>query len=294
MSEGEPISGFASLDVWSTSYTLAVHGNAPNRNSGVPIRDIVIGDGARRLSADGLIWIPEDSPDTPSPTIMIPAFPHSSPFGREVSSFLFSPFSESEDILVLSPSDATEYAYQGQITYTTLPVRGSTAPRNHWFRATVRVDSETQEPLRNGDFVPCGIQPHSNLNDNDIQIPRQAFSVFLEQVRVLGVRDSYRSYKGRVATYLVDLDPERLATLPAIEFIIRAVDGTHVQIASLKATEYLVPSNEEPHVYRVLLYTSGINEGSFVLTPRVTKNLLIHFDYENNRIGFADPLVEIV
>jgi hypothetical protein len=159
LSGGEPIRGYGTLNIASmSSYNLVYHpGNGINRNRRIPIGDIVVGDEALGIHTDGSIWFPENSPDTQSPpTIVIPAAPYSSSLAGEISGFLICPLSDSDNILVINPPNATDYAFEGGIAYASLPPIGSNALLNHWFNATVRFVSDNDSAPTNvsDEFVP--------------------------------------------------------------------------------------------------------------------------------------------
>jgi hypothetical protein len=107
-------------------------------------------------------------------------------------------------------------------------------------------------------------------------------------IRELGIHIS-RDPDDPYAFNLHDIDSDRLITLPSFEIIIRTEDGSYVPIVLVEPTDNMKPT-EQVSVYEVIF---SPHEGIFTLCSRINRNLLMHFDYENNRIGFADPLVEL-
>jgi hypothetical protein len=88
---------------------------------------------------------------------------------------------------------------------------------------------------------------------------------------------------------LYETDSDRISAFPSIEIIIQTEDGSHVQVALIPPHYYITPT-DLPGVYQIVFDSY---EDRFALNTRIIKNLLVHCDYPNNRIGFADPLVEL-
>ena len=84
-------------------------------------------------------------------------------------------------------------------------------------------------------------------------------------------------------------DSARIEEMPSLFIVIQSPDGREVQIAQLDPLDYMVPTEHVPNGFGVVFYSIS----RFVLTRRIIENLLIHIDYHNNRVGFADPLVEL-
>jgi hypothetical protein len=85
---------------------------------------------------------------------------------------------------------------------------------------------------------------------------------------------------------LPGLDRAQVEALPSFNVSIQADDGTEAQIGTLDPLDYIF-ATELPNTYRV--YFSP----TFTIPRIIIKDLVIHIDYENQCVGFGDPLVEL-
>ena len=244
-------------------------------------RGIMVGNEERR-------WFPFDGPAL-------------LPFGIDGTmhsfrtSFLYSPISATEDVLVIDSSNPSAYAYQGQIYYTAIEFDDGPewmiipCPIRTAARVTTVDGDWSPQDLTNSDFIPTGFIFHQNAdNSEDVFLPLTIRNDLIESFASLGISISAVPDLSSSIT-LSDIDITLSHTFPSVQIIIRTEDETYTQIALIEPTDYLI-STEEPTVYRVRFCS---DEASFIFDPRINRNLLIHFDYPNNRFGFGDPLVEL-
>jgi len=201
---------------------------------------------------------------------------------------LITPVSDSEDLIVARSTNPTEYAYEGRIFYTPMFTEGprpGIMPRLR-LRTAIRLGGATPHAAADtDDFVPCSISANDRAN---IEIPARLREEFLTRLNQMeGITIPTTSIVGNIIAMRVD-GPGRLTELPSLDIIIPAEDGTEVQIAQLHPQDYAV-STDEPNEYHIIFGTSS----RFTLTRRIISNLLLHIDYENDRVGFADPLFEL-
>jgi len=198
-----------------------------------------------------------------------------------VSSIVITPVSESEDLLVLGPSNPTEFAYEDRIFYTPM----LTSSRSSWQLQTAIRLSTVALPDHTSSFnVLCSI---STTDLDAIQLPAR----FRDEVLLrFGLIEEVSNYHFDGVAVVFELEyVDSLSLLPSIEIEIPTVHGTHAQIAKLDPQDYVVESDDS-NEYRIFFEQRS---SQFKLTNRILKNLLIHIDYENQRVGFADPLIEL-
>jgi len=207
-------------------------------------------------------------------------------FAGRFPNHLLTPVSQSEALLVLNPTNPAEYADGGRILYTPLDL-SLVDTRQYPIRGALRLSEEpgrtetTVQPLTDSDFFPLGIQMSAIKHT----IPRRLLNQLIARIEALGI-ETFE--EGRYMC-LNNVTPEQFRALPSFDIIVQSEDGSRqYQIGQLEPDDYLFYT-ECTNVYEFDL--TGGNE--FVMNGNLTQKLLIHFDYEHNRIGFADPLVEL-
>ena len=211
-----------------------------------------------------------------------------SAMSRDVQSFLLTPVSETEDIFVLNPTNASQYAFEGQIFYTNM-TRGVLV--SLWpIHAAVRVSSGSSSVLTPEEYMPFGL---AMMDFDTLFLPRHLRPDIVRSLDELGIDHSNTTGIGRFSNSfeIYNMDITRLAAaLPSIEVLISTDTGEIVQIARIDPIDYIA-GTDDPTTFRVQ-FGSGL--ACFSITPRFYKNLVIHFDTQNGRVGFADPLVELL
>jgi len=199
---------------------------------------------------------------------------------RGVHAVLISPESTSEDICIIDPSNPTDYALEGEIFYSPMMREEDT---NTWtVQTVVRFASAHEhwpEDLWSPDFSASSI---STSETDDVSVPWALIEEFASR---LGPVQMNLHYDENFMT-LEGVDEAALEALPSFKISVQAEDGTEVQIGTLEPRDYIVPT-EIPNTYHVALATS------FMIPRKVIKNLVLHIDYENQRVGFGEPLVEL-
>ena len=285
------VSGFASLGITAQTYSVAHPGHNNSDHHGELRQGFVLNNVRYEFPERDFFWIDDQA------TLIIPASRRPSLFGRAVSSFLLYPVSETEDELVLNPSNPVEYAFEGRIVYAPITSPWSRGAFGDLFSSTVRLVTRTAEEQdiaadHHSDFEPFGIDIiGSGVSlDDRIEIPEQTFIHFLRQIDSLGIDDSDRTYPPHHRyrlLYFSGIEATVLANLPSLEFIIEATGGQHVQIAKLDPIDYLVPTANPDEYWCLLASTYSPNTNSFRLTHSTLKNILIHFDYQKQSYWFC-------
>ena len=254
-------------------------------------RGFVVGEDRTPIYFDRPVMIPRNG----DRSLVLPGAPGSeSAWTRSMEcfrlSFLFSP--SLEDVLVLNPSNPTEYAYEGQIWYTPMDIVADISFTKSWpIRTAARFTgngSLSTQLLSDANFVRSSLKFDWEEMIDYITVPLHLRSDLFILLGSMGIQASVVAE----VPYTLDLyhmDPDRISAFPSMEIIIQAEDGSHVQIALIQPTDYITPTDISG-VYQIVFNSY---EDRFALTNRIVQNLLVHFDYPNHRIGFADPLVEL-
>jgi len=210
-----------------------------------------------------------------------------SAFAGRFPNHLLTPVSQSEALLVLNPTNPAEYAHGDRILYT--PLEPSLVDNQQYpIRGALRLSEEPGQsettllpPLTDSDFFPLGIEMSANKH----KIPRRLLNQLIARIEALGIETVE---EGRYMC-LNNVTPDQFRALPSFDIIVQSDDGSRqYQIGQLEPDDYLFATGGT-NVYEFDL-TGG---DEFVMNRIVTEKLLIHFDYDHNRIGFADPLVEL-
>jgi len=204
-----------------------------------------------------------------------------SQFAHNIPDSILSPFSEMEHELVLNPSDPTEYAYEGRFLYTSLNSGNRLYPLSGSIRMT-SVEDGSERSMTDFDniFFSLSISEPSTMG-----LPFRLCRDLITRIDSMGIQTSREG----VRYTLHDVTPDQLEMFPSIEILMQGEDGSaNIQIGQLEPIDYLVPT-DEPNRFKI----TELIGNRFRLPRRIIDKLVIHFDFENNRIGFADPLVEL-
>ena len=264
----------------------------------VEAQGVSLVNGSYNLTFNRPIRVLNESFANRNPLIHIPAGPGSA-FANSCSSFLITPVSEHEDEIIINPMNATEFAFGGEIFYATQiqhPHWAALQNMISWgvrtgiriISGNARAGSLPNQPadISNDRFVPCAFATDS---DTSLILPYQVFGELIAAIEALGVTVS-RQPTGVVLSQVTD---ELLAQFPTIEYLIMSETGEQIHLAELESAQYLTATNEHGG-YRFTIFGSLSRFPDFCkFDSRVFGNLLVHFDVQNNRIGFGEPLAEL-
>jgi hypothetical protein len=280
----ETFSGFGTLDFHGTSFRFDSRNYDPRINRGLTSREargILIGEPPIRIDFDREHTVRNSPSATENDFRIVLPGGRGSAMSRDVQSFLFTPVSETEDILVLNPTNASQYAFEGQIFYTNMLGEARDTP---WpIRAAVRLSSGSSSVPTPEDYMPLGL----TMTDVDtLYLPRHLRRDIIRSLDALDM-----GYHGGSLDWIEFhvSDTTLLAALPSIEVLIATETGEIVHIARIDPFDYI---NYTYNLVRFRIQFGPVS--SFAITPRIFQNLVIHFDTQNGRVGFADPLVELL
>lgn len=205
--------------------------------------------------------------------------------GAAGGDILVTPVSEEEVLIVTRPSNPTTYASDNEIFYTRMYI--DAREQRMSIRTAVRIGGEsTEQRPREGianDFISCEI---SATFVDLIRVPAGIRDELISTITRLGGTLAASPSTGSSVSFRFP-DSFDITTLPSLSILIQTEDGREVQIAQLDPADYL-QTTRDSNEYRILF-----EHTQFTLTKRTIQNLLIHVEYENHRVGFADPLVEL-
>lgn len=272
--ENRSINGFAiwNLEGLQFSITPTWEGEAASASDGVIARSISLGSPSLRMDFE-----------TPNRVYNSANwYLNQRLTDRNIGDILFTPVSETEHALIMSPSNPTQYAYEGQIFYTQSFSSDGFQPQLQ-FRGAVKLESTSPNFAGTDDYANIQLSPTFPY----FLVPWR----FREEVRsrigrIAGIRET-SNWSDHTITLQVD-DDALLSSLPSFDIVVQSVDGEQVQITRIDPLEYVIRSTQFENTFRIVFLDSV----TLTLGRPVIKNLLLHIDYENRRIGFADPLVE--
>jgi hypothetical protein len=199
-----------------------------------------------------------------------------SSFALQFGSFLFNPLRDtfgSIGQIILTPSNPTEYAYEGQMYY------GSNLDTNSW---TVN----TSVGILGHDttlFSTLGCRIESN--GRRMVVPRSILYAVYERMQALGVDVELNLGGIQIRSTLTSAQIE---TLPIIQFLLNDQDGNRINIAHIYPREYLITAGG-----RSFCSFQESSRFDCAFSSDVFRKAVLHFDVINNRVGFADPIDEI-
>ena len=262
------------------------------------------------------------------PWFKLAATPRSQ-FLNQVGSFVINPINQTNRQIVITPSNVTQYAYQGEIVYVentnpdfwTVPISlgvvgedpstylgpvdcqlssafgANVLPQAIYDRiydrlrelrllevtsdSGMREDSSEEEAdeMSGDEFDMQEVGEHLSDGDND-----------MDEVSSYDEEDRYGTF---APVYIKStISQEDYALLPIIEFQVRDLTGNYNSITRLGPQDYIDMVDNEN--YRSVWLHLHIIEGTddCRLNTNFLRNLLVHFDAINNRVGFADPINE--
>ena len=207
-------------------------------------------------------------------TLNLAAGPQST-FATRVGSFLINPINDTSAQVVFGPTDATRYAYEGEMFYA-----HNDDPSSWIVPVAVGIVGQEVTSLVPG---PCWLNPI----ETNIFVPRNVFSVVFQ--RLLEMQIDAQFLNGRSIVIHSPITSAQIDALPSIQFLLSEDNGALVQIAQLHPKQYVIDGPGGPSV---LLQTRDVVDVCSMSSTLLGK-LVIHFDAVNNRVGFADPINEI-
>ena len=223
------------------------------------------------------------------PSVMISAS-LSSPFAQTIQNFLISPNSESEGILVLHPTNPNQYALDETLYYAPISEQVNPFPflphlPNFAVTTAIRFLYPGISPELPFDtalrFQPCRI----GSTNSDLALPRSIMDEFIGIAVERGVAYSDHSLRPSAYIQLHNVTDTDITLFPSLQFLVRTDNNQTVSIAHLSPHDYM--QRIDPNSWRI-----GISQGEHecFIHNKFTKNLVIHYDVLNRRIGFGEPI----
>ena len=199
--------------------------------------------------------------------------------------FLIYPTSLTQGTLIIDPHHPEIYALDNQLYYS-----ASSDNRLAWIVENMAIgflDNDSTADVNPTDFVSCSISgvPTSRTPPT---VPSHIYNRIRDMIESWGITVTERVWGAFLSQQLTD---DQLDQLPTIQFILQSDTGTLVNIATLEPREYV--SDQWPTLDLKLANWRDRNEDGCILTAKILKKLVVHFDTRNNRIGFGEPISEL-
>ena len=228
---------------------------------------------------------------------------------RQVGSYLLTPISESEGLIVLTPDNPNAYAYNGELFYSPCVHQDVLQVMTAVQVVLASNRNESPLPVASSQFLRCSIITgnHDDEDDDDddsyqgnelIWIPPFAWEILSHELERNGLIYSRDREIGNVYGSPILVDRVRaesvMDSLPSIRFLVELTDGSQASVFVIEPREYFASnrmhSNDEPYL---MLNVFSSHVPFCELGKRFLKKTVIHVDGRTHQIGFGDPLIEI-
>jgi len=282
------IPGFAEIDLFRSNTALVTDDLIPMNASWHQIEAIIFADGLVQIDFDG--EVAEFSDGTEYTFNALIGASIISEFATERLGFLTTPVSRDVGQLVISPQNASAFAYEGDLFYA------QNSHAEYWaVPIAVRMISSSSGESRGTemaaddlDFQTCTI----DCSDQQMFVPRRVVDDLLVEFERLGVVFSFtRDSHGILDVGLHHVTDAIIDSLPRVQFLVRDQYHDQISIAVIHPREYLEddPLNASS---KILLFKSRFGS-SCTLGPLVLSKVVVHFDAQNHRVGFGEPLADL-
>ncbi len=292
------ISGYASLDLSEELVGFSSSSDSLEDEE-VAVSQIFIANG---ISIPYRYRVPLDWDNESFPTAHINA-DMDSELLRQVGSYLLTPISQSEGLIVLSPSNPNSFTYTQELLY-------SECVNSHVLQVMVAVQTitadsraETLSPVGQDEFHRCSIVTGNPDEDDDTEhsfaestwISPNAWEVFSRELERHGLISSPlgigHNFEGPILLNR-QLVESVIDLLPSFQFFVQLVDGYQASVFVIEPREYFAFNNDQDQEFVELnVFSSHIPFCE--LGQRFLRRTVVHVDSINHRIGFGDPLIEI-
>jgi len=283
------IPGIARIDLFRSNPILVAVEEIPRNSAWHEIDTIILENGIDQVAFDGEVSEPVNG--TTSGFAAQIGASIISDFTTERLGFLTTPVSHDAGQLVISPQNAPQHAYGGVLFYS------QNEHAAYWaVPIAVRMISSSSSGESAGtemaaddlDFQTCTL--HSI--GRQMFLPREIVDDLLVEFERLGVVFSFaRDYDGIMDVVLHHVTNVVIDSLPRMQFLVRDQYHDQVSIAVINPREYLEddPLNASS---KILLFKSRFGS-SCTLGPLILSKVVVHFDAQNHRVGFGEPLVDL-
>ena len=228
----------------------------------------------------------------------IAATPQST-LAQMTTGFLTAPISTTQRMIVFNPERPENYAFEGQLFYASRALNPewsyiyghsdlwgvNTALRFTNGPLTAPIDATSP-------FIPClvGNFRSSNVaNPHAFHVPPQIVDVFLDALEARGIPTQH-IHLGSQVIFLDHFDDDTVDSLPTLQYVVQMEDGALINVVNIGPRDYIADT-DIPNRRRVKFARASINDYC-TFNEFLRHRMVIHFDTQNQRIGFGEPLVE--
>lgn len=209
-------------------------------------------------------------------------------FSDLVNDFLMVPTTNTTGVIITNVSQhhIATYVLAGEMFYT------QSLHATFWVvPVTIRIATPAEEAaeviIDPVEYSECVI----HTIDKYTFVPRELLDDIIVEMGFLGIQfQMLRDYDGISRVQLIDVNETQIAQLPTLEYIVHAENGGFIHVAELTPLDYTEKVNEQT---REMLIRSTFGP-SCTLTPLVLRQVAVHYDRANARIGFGEPLADII
>ena len=211
-------------------------------------------------------------------------------FLEQVGHFLITPHSHNESMLVINPSNIFDYAYERSFMFAEIIENGPGLRFNSSIKL-LRGEHFEVIPLDSQTEVGSAIVHETTLRfdgGKTFYLPREIVNAFVGECERLGLIDPDNNYP-----LLIIPDGERQTIMNLLPIII-------VEIGNVFNPDVLAIGPDDYLQKRSALYSyesriaSRRNDETIELGQGLVNKLTIYIDGTNGRIGFADPILEMM
>ena len=307
--DNAPMNGYAALNLVDNRFSFTFHGSENRRNVRDRLRPatgVSIAGNRLRISFQNLsrsYTTVEVVERTELPNVnqrlLIGASPHST-LSQHVTGFLMAPITPTEGRIVFSPEHPENYALDNQLFYAHLANNPEWAAiyghHDLWgVNAAIRFvnESDAASPVDESasPFIPCLI---GSLNWNEpypepFRVPSRVIRDFVRIAQSRGL-EVLRMQEAPYSLFVNGITDALMQSLPTMQYIVQTEDGQQVSVINLDPHQYIIPT-DNPNQYRVRLGQARVSSYcSF--NEDLRRRMVLHFDTQNQRVGFGEPLIE--
>ena len=305
----EQVAGFAALNLveYNSDFEYnryEYHGHVRHllrSATGVSIGSVGSPGGSLNISLPPRIEVLDRSVSVPNTNqrLGIAATPQST-LGQMIQGFLTTPITGTQTMIVFNPDNPENYAFEGQLFYA------SRAFNPQWSFLYGHTDlwgvntaiRFTNGPLTapiddSSPFIPCLIGNFiltDVANLNSFFVPPRIFDNFHAALHERGISIQPNPW-GPHVIFLENLDDETVDSLPTLQYVVQMEDGAQINVINVGPRDYIVQT-DVPNRRRVWLAQARITDYC-TFNKFLRDRMVIHFDNQNQRIGFGEPIVEL-
>lgn len=274
----------ASLELSMTRNFLVSSGPRRYPDEYFDLSSISIGDDAFVVmfdDEDPVSFVTENPRESRGPHLQV-SFSPESPIAGQVQNFLIAPSDNDQiGVLHMNPPNPRSFALNGEIYYTENTLHASWedmfgASSGWGVRAAVGLSTDVTQDFQ---FSPCMIGSVSPI----LNVPESIVDQIVREIEGANLRTTRH---GDGSIFVHNVNDASFASFPSLHFTIPTTDGQLIHILTIEPHEYFGPTDDSS-VRKLLLYPSE----ELILSREFFRKMVVHFDVQNNRVGFGEPLL---